>query len=294
MVGHPAAATSVTAAMKAVVLGLMLLVATTCAFPSPSSIVIRQKITPRSLNNPLTFSRVSGGSGSDVNRSSLLFFSSTPSAADLNAKNDETVLNDGAETSETIAGAAEEEAETIAGRKRDRFRNMIPANDELDKTIVKNAIPSMINLAVVPLVNSVDTFWVGRMGIALALAGQAAANQAFFTLFFLVNYLPTITAPLVAAAVGSGDMEQAQKRVGESLFLSNLLGGLGTIFLVAFPTVALSLLLPDGAPALEYARPYLRFRALSMVPALVGATGFAAFRGSLDTVTPLKVSLFTK
>eukprot|EP00977_Amphora_coffeiformis_P013506 scaffold3571_cov176-Amphora_coffeaeformis.AAC.22 len=194
----------------------------------------------------------------------------------------------------SLNGMEDDEPATIAGSKMERFRNMIPVNDDLDKTIVKTAVPSMINLAVVPLVNSVDTFWVGRMGIALALAGQAAANQAFFTLFFLVNYLPTITAPLVASAVGSGDMEQAQKRVGESLFLSNLLGGLGTILLVAFPTVGLSLILSEGAPAMEYARPYLRFRALSMVPALAGATGFAAFRGSLDTITPLKVSLFTK
>ena len=194
----------------------------------------------------------------------------------------------------TILIYQETEPETIAGSKRERFREMIPTNDGLDKLIIRTAIPSMINLAVIPLVNSVDTFWVGRMGIALALAGQAAANQAFFTLFFLVNYLPTITAPLVASAVGSGDLEQAQKRVGESLFLSNLLGGLGSVFLVAFPTVGLSLLLSDGAPALDYARPYLRLRAISMVPALIGATGFAAFRGSLDTVTPLKVSLFTK
>lgn len=186
------------------------------------------------------------------------------------------------------------EKETIAGSKRYRFRQMIPVLDDLDRTIVRNAVPSMINLAVVPLVNSVDTFWVGRMGIALALAGQAAANQAFFTLYFLVNYLPTITAPLVASAVGSGDMPLAQQRVGESLFLSTMLGGLATILLVASPTMGLSLILPHAAPALEYARPYLRFRALSMVPALMGATGFAAFRGSLDTVTPLKVSLFTK
>ena len=193
-----------------------------------------------------------------------------------------------------IKQETESEPETIAGSKRERFLKMIPTNDELDKIILKTAIPSMINLAVIPLVNSVDTFWVGRMGIALALAGQAAANQAFFTIFFLVNYLPTITAPLVASAVGSGDLELAQKRVGESLFLSNLLGGLGSLFLVAFPSVGLSLLLSDGAPALDYARPYLRLRAISMVPALVGATGFAAFRGSLDTMTPLKVSLFTK
>ena len=87
----------------------------------------------------------------------------------------------------------------------------------------------MINLAVVPLVNAVDTFWVGRMGIALALAGQAAANQAFFTLYFLINYIPTMTAPLVAAAVGSGEKDEAQARVCESLFLSNMLGLVGRL-----------------------------------------------------------------
>jgi len=165
--------------------------------------------------------------------------------------------------------------------------------DDLDRRIIATGVPSMINLAVVPLVNAVDTFWVGRMGSALALAGQAAANQAFFTLYFLVAFLPTITAPLVATAVASGDKEAAQNRVCESLFLSNVLGGLGTILLVGFPMVGLGLVLPEGAPAAEYAAPYLRLRALSMIPALFSATGFAAYRGLLNTVTPLKVSLVT-
>jgi Na+-driven multidrug efflux pump len=181
-----------------------------------------------------------------------------------------------------------------------RFRAALPGSQSdstfkegLDKLILSTSIPSMINLAVVPIVNSVDTFWVGRMGNALALAGQTAANQAFFTIFFLVTYLPTITAPLVAAAVGSGNQEEARKRVCESIFLSNLLGGLGTILLVGFPATVLSMILPSGAPALEYATPYLSLRALSMIPALFSATGFATFRGMLDTVTPLKVSLAT-
>jgi Na+-driven multidrug efflux pump len=129
------------------------------------------------------------------------------------------------------------------------------------------------------------------MGIALALAGQSAANQAFFVVFFLVNYLPTITAPLVATAVGSGDQELARKRVCESLFLSNIMGMAGTLLLVAFPRTGLGMILPQGSAAMEYAAPYLRYRALSMIPALVSATGFAAYRGLLDTVTPLKVSL---
>ena len=165
--------------------------------------------------------------------------------------------------------------------------------DDLDKQILGTALPSMINLAVVPVVNSVDVFWVGKLGSALALAGQAAANQAFFTLYILIAFLPNITAPLVASAVSAGDEEAAQSRVCESLFLSNLLGGIGTLLLVGMPTVGLSLVLDKGAPAMEYAAPYLRLRALSMIPALFSATGFAAYRGLLNTVTPLKVSLVT-
>jgi Na+-driven multidrug efflux pump len=197
----------------------------------------------------------------------------------------------------TVSVASTDQVEPSSWK---RFRAALPGSQSdstfkkgLDKLILSTSIPSMINLAVVPIVNSVDTFWVGRMGNALALAGQTAANQAFFTIFFLVTYLPTITAPLVAAAVGSGNQEEARKRVCESIFLSNVLGGLGTILLVGFPATVLSMILPKGAPALEYATPYLSLRALSMVPALFSATGFATFRGMMDTVTPLKVSLVT-
>ena len=165
--------------------------------------------------------------------------------------------------------------------------------DDLDRKILNTAIPSMINMAVVPIVNAVDTFWVGQMGVALALAGQAAANQAFFTLFFLISFLPNITAPLVATAVGSNDIEAAQNRVCEAAFLSNVLGGLGTLLLVGFPSQALKLVLANDAPALQYAIPYLRLRALSLVPSLLSATGFATYRGLLNTITPLKVSLVT-
>lgn len=200
-------------------------------------------------------------------------------------------LKKGEEPEEDVSPVTPTNATTASSTNR--FRASLPQNDELDKRILQTAVPSMINLAVVPIVNAVDTFWVGRLGVALALAGQAAANSAFFTLFFLVNYLPTITAPLVATAVGSGKQEEARDRVTESLFLSICLGTIGTILLAAFPNFSLQLILQPDAPAMEFAAPYLRIRALSMVPALISATGFAAYRGLLDTVTPLKVSLAT-
>uniref|UniRef100_A0A7S1YSL7 Polysaccharide biosynthesis protein C-terminal domain-containing protein n=1 Tax=Ditylum brightwellii TaxID=49249 RepID=A0A7S1YSL7_9STRA len=178
-----------------------------------------------------------------------------------------------------------------------RLVNSLPkihkCGDELDKQFLSMFLPNMGNLLVVPLVNSVDTFWVGQMGVALALAGQAAANQAFFTLYFLIAFLPTITAPLVAKSIGSGNTAEARQRVCESIFLSTIFGLCGTIFLVGFPRAALRLVLPPNAPAMEYAIPYVRLRSLSLLAALVSATGYAAYRGLLNTVTPLRVSVFT-
>ena len=53
--------------------------------------------------------------------------------------------------------------------------------DELDAKILSTCIPTMLNLMVVPIVNAVDTFYVGRLRSPLALAAQSAANQCFFT-----------------------------------------------------------------------------------------------------------------
>jgi len=172
-----------------------------------------------------------------------------------------------------------------------RWRQALPQNDALDRHITGIAVPSIANLAVIPVVGAVDTFWIGRMGDALALAGQGAANQCFFSLYFLIAFIPTITAPLVAKAAGSGDIDAACTRVCEALFLSNVLGTIGMLVLVCSPCTVLGSVLPAGAPAASYAASYLRLRSLSLVPALVSAVGFAAFRGTLDTVTPLRVSL---
>ena len=88
-----------------------------------------------------------------------------------------------------------------------RMRAALPSGDEIDRRIFSVAVPSIANLAVAQLVGEVDTFWVGRMGDALALAGQGAANTCFFCVYFLVAFIPTITAPLVAKSAGEGDMD---------------------------------------------------------------------------------------
>ena len=169
----------------------------------------------------------------------------------------------------------------------------MPRGDDFDKRIVELAVPAIINFAILPLVGAVDTAFVGQMGDALALAGQGAANQVFSSTFWIISFLPSVVTPLVAQAVGSGDQAEVQDRVGEAVFLGLILGLIGTFFLGNFPGKALSAVLPADAPAMKYAQPYLAIRALTFIPAILSTVGFSCFRGSMDVVTPLKISLLS-
>lgn len=172
-----------------------------------------------------------------------------------------------------------------------RSGEWLPRGDELDGKIAQIFFPSVENGMVVPLTGVVDTVWVGRMGDALALAAQGAANQLFNAVSYAVSFVPTVTVPLVAAAYARGDLTAARARTCESLWLSCTIGLVGTMILDGAPRTALLLILPADALTMPLAASYLWLRSLSMVPALAASVAFAAFRGCLDVVTPLKVTL---
>lgn len=66
-----------------------------------------------------------------------------------------------------------------------------PCGDDLDRRMLKFAIPCIANFAIVPLIGAVDLFWVNRMKNPLAVAGQAASNQIYNSLFWLSSFLPS-------------------------------------------------------------------------------------------------------
>eukprot|EP00594_Rhizosolenia_setigera_P006931 CAMPEP_0178950594 /NCGR_PEP_ID=MMETSP0789-20121207/6743_1 /TAXON_ID=3005 /ORGANISM="Rhizosolenia setigera, Strain CCMP 1694" /LENGTH=614 /DNA_ID=CAMNT_0020631345 /DNA_START=369 /DNA_END=2213 /DNA_ORIENTATION=+ len=168
-----------------------------------------------------------------------------------------------------------------------------PSNDALDKRIYKIALPCIANFAINPLIGAVDLFWVGRMGNALAIAGQAAANQVFSSTFWLVSYLPSVTATLVSKEHAKNDKEGVQDAICQAMFLGFIISIFGTGLMLTKPDLVLKSVLQADAPAMEFAKPYLFIRAFSFLPSLITTTSFAAFRGILDTVTPLQISLFS-
>eukprot|EP00592_Proboscia_alata_P000544 CAMPEP_0194373692 /NCGR_PEP_ID=MMETSP0174-20130528/22171_1 /TAXON_ID=216777 /ORGANISM="Proboscia alata, Strain PI-D3" /LENGTH=573 /DNA_ID=CAMNT_0039152939 /DNA_START=89 /DNA_END=1810 /DNA_ORIENTATION=- len=165
-----------------------------------------------------------------------------------------------------------------------------PCLDELDRRVIKLALPTIANFAINPIVGAVDLFWVGKMGNALAVAGQSAANQMFNSCFFLLSYLPSVTATLVSKEHAKESEEGVQDAVCQALFVGSIIALIGTGMIYLLPDV-LRLVIPPGSAAHAFAKPYLLIRALSFLPSLITVIGYSAFRGTLDTVTPLKIAL---
>ena len=190
----------------------------------------------------------------------------------------------------TSAPQMTDESDDSTGRTLEQ--GLWPCMDKMDKDLIKISLPVIGNYAIGPLIGAVDLFWVNRMGNALAVAGQAAANQVFSSAFWFVSFLPSVTATLVAKKHAKGDQEATQDAICQALFVGFFIAMVGTPLMFFKSDGALSSVLSKGAPAMEYAKPYLMIRALAFLPSLISLVGFSAFRGILDTKTPVKISAF--
>mmetsp|Transcript_13705 Transcript_13705/g.20047 ORF Transcript_13705/g.20047 Transcript_13705/m.20047 type:complete len:415 (-) Transcript_13705:488-1732(-) len=126
----------------------------------------------------------------------------------------------------------------------------------------------------------------------LAVAGQAAANQIFTSSFWLTSFLPSVTATIVAKEYAKGSEEGVQDSICQALAIGTLIAIVGSALVLTQSETLLGGVLKSGAPAREFARPYLLIRGFAFLPSLISLIGFSAFRGTMDTVTPLKISLF--
>jgi len=213
----------------------------------------------------------------------------------LQAKRQAGSEDDGFENIDTDdANAKENENENKDTKSGDRQleQGLWPCMDKMDKELIKISLPVIGNYAIGPLIGAVDLFWVNRMGNALAVAGQSAANQVFSSAFWFVSFLPSVTATLVAKQHAEGNKEATQDAVCQALFVGFFIAMIGTPAMFFNSNGALSSVLQKGAPAMAYAKPYLMIRAFAFLPSLISLVGFSAFRGILDTKTPVKISAF--
>lgn len=165
----------------------------------------------------------------------------------------------------------------------------------LTQQILSLTLPALVSLSVDPLMSAVDTIYVGRLGEDLGggeigLGALAINSYLFFFSFFVFNFLATVPTPFVASARASGDEVGAASLVGQLLSSALALGFVLTVVLEFSAPFLLHLMGATSANEVQ-AMAFFRARALSAPAVLVMNVANGAFRGYLDTRTPLFISL---
>lgn len=166
-----------------------------------------------------------------------------------------------------------------------------------DQAIFSLSIPAVLAMATDPLLQLVDTVFVGTGsgGGSLALAALGVTSSLLTFAFVTFNFLATATTPLVATALACGDATKAGKVTVQAFALASSLGILLTVTLVLTSDTALLWVgqesVRDNAAVFSLAKEFLLIRALGAPASLVMTVGQGVFRGLQDMRTPLTITL---
>ena len=172
------------------------------------------------------------------------------------------------------------------------FKNFIPQND-LDRSIFKITTAASLNYLMNPLVGFVDTFWVGRLGTDLDIAGQGYADDIYNLIFGVFCFMSSFITPEIAF-LKSQNREQQVKELNTVSILISFLFGLGIYsFLNTFGSFYLANQLANS-PFSSNCLTYLKYRSLSIPFALANNTIFATLRGLFLFKTAFKLNLVSQ
>lgn len=158
--------------------------------------------------------------------------------------------------------------------------------DDLERRIVRLAIPALGTLAVEPVYVLVDTAIVGRLGTP-QLAGMAIAGIVLLNMVAVLSVLEYVT-PDIAHAVGAGRPEAAREVAAHGLWLSVLIGVPAGV-LLALVARPICWLIGGRGEVLDHATTYLSISALGLPFVLIAFLGHGVLRGYNDLKTPLKI-----
>ena len=161
------------------------------------------------------------------------------------------------------------------------------------KTLLKIAIPMMVQNGISNFVNLLDNLMIGRVGTN-ALSGVAIANQLIFV-FYLVIFGATAGVGIFTAQYkGKGDTEGIRYSFRFKLIFNTVLSALCVLVFVLFARNLINLfLLGEGDPAdaaetLEIGVKYMHIILISLIP--IGLT--QAYGGTLRDLGSTKVPMF--
>ncbi|MBO5053007.1 MAG: MATE family efflux transporter [Muribaculaceae bacterium] len=93
-------------------------------------------------------------------------------------------------------------------------------NTDINRSILKLALPAILTNVATPLMSMVDTAVVGHLGDTVYLAAIAVGGSIFNMLYWVLNFLRTGTSGLTAQARGRGDTSAVATLLLQAMFIA--------------------------------------------------------------------------
>ena len=159
------------------------------------------------------------------------------------------------------------------------------SQDNLLKAVLLLAGPVIIEMALQSSVGIADVAMVGRLGPA-SIAAIGLSNQIYMLALTAFAAVRTGTTVLVARLVGAGELEAANRAARQSMLLATYISVVLMVVGLLFPAAGLRLL-GAGEDVIAVGVGYMRWKAISVLFAIMVMTGTGILRGCGDTLTSM-------
>jgi putative MATE family efflux protein len=160
---------------------------------------------------------------------------------------------------------------------------------QLDREILRLAVPAFLALVAEPLYLLADSAIVGHLGTT-PLAGLGIASAVLSTAISLCIFLAYGTTASVARRIGAGDVRGALVQGIDGIWLAIVIGVAASAAGIPLTGWLVGLFGP-GSDVAGQASSYLRIGFLGAVPLLVVLAATGVLRGLQDTRTPMVVAI---
>ena len=157
---------------------------------------------------------------------------------------------------------------------------------DMNRKVLRLAIPSILANITVPLVGMVDVGVVGHIGDAVAIGGMAISTMLFDLLYWNMGFLRVGTGGMIAQALGRRDLRDVMKiftqGIGTALSIALL------IFAIQYLYIDIALGFINCSPQVaDYARQYYFIR-IWAAPATLSLFVFKGFFiGMQNAISPM-------
>ncbi|MBP5390820.1 MAG: MATE family efflux transporter [Bacteroidales bacterium] len=161
---------------------------------------------------------------------------------------------------------------------------------QMNKKVLRLAIPSILANITVPLVGMVDVGVVGHIGDAVAIGGMAISTMLFDLLYWNMGFLRVGTGGMIAQALGRRDLKDVMKiftqGIGTALSIALI------IFAIQYLYIDIALGFINCSPQVaEYARQYYFIR-IWAAPATLSLFVFKGFFiGMQNAISPMAADI---